>query len=325
MIARTARTSPAGWRAAGRALRDDPRFRDTPVLRIDDAEHDVVVWAKLEYQLPSGSTKDRVAAAILGGAIAEGRLGPDDLVVEASSGSTSIALAMCCAQLGLRFRAVMPEGVSRERVLTIGRYGGEIELTAPFSGLRGALDRVAELAAEDGVFAPWQFENRTNLEAHRRGTGAELVAQTGGALDGFVAGVGTGGTLMGIAHALRDHDSDARVARAVPSAGGPCGGDPEVSSAIPGVVEGFSDLYRPAEVLLDGEIVVPDAECLATTRRLCAQGLPVGPSSGLNHAAALRLGRELGPGSHVGTVFCDRMERYFSTPLFADLGPEDDA
>ncbi|WP_210492038.1 cysteine synthase family protein [Patulibacter sp. SYSU D01012] len=325
MTLRTARTSPASWHAVGRALLADGRYRGTPVLRLEDADHDVVVWAKLEYQLPSGSTKDRVASAILGEAICAGELAPGDLVVEASSGSTSIALAMCCAQIGLPFRAVMPEGVSRERVLMIGRYGGEVELTAPFAGLRGALDRVEEIAVGDGAFAPRQFANRVNLEAHRRGTGAELVDQTGGVLDGFVAGVGTGGTLMGIAHALRDRGSNARVVRAVPSAGGPCGGDPEVSSAIPGVVEGFSDLYRPAEVLLDGEIVVPDAECLTTTRRLCAQGLPVGPSSGLNYAAAVRLGRELGPGAQVGTVFCDRMERYFSTPLFADLAPEDDA
>jgi cysteine synthase A len=308
----------AHWPAVGAALLADERYRGTPVLRLDDPDHDVTVWAKLEYQLPSGSTKDRVASAMLGEAICDGTLGPDDLVVEASSGSTSIALAMCCASVGLTFRAVMPEGVSRERVLMIGRYGGEVELTAPFHGLRGALERVDELA-EDGAFAPRQFANRRNLEAHRRGTGVELLGQVDGTIDGFVAGVGTGGTLMGIAHALRDAGSDARVARAVPSAGGPCGADPEVSSAIPGIVEGFSQLYRPAEVLLDGEIVVPDEECLAVTRRLCAQGLPVGPSSGLNYAAAVRLGRELGPGAQVATVFCDRMERYFSTPLFGDL------
>lgn len=318
----TTNRSQSSWHALGRRLLDDPRYRQTPVLQLDVPGDDVTVWAKLEYQLPSGSTKDRVASAILGEAICGGELGPDDLVVEASSGSTSISLAMCCASLGLRFRAVMPEGVSRERVLMIGRYGGEVELTRPFSGLRGALERVEQLA-EQGAFAPRQFANRTNLEAHRGGTGRELIEQVERPLDGFVAGVGTGGTLMGVAHALRDRGSDARVARAVPSAGGACGGDPEVSSAIPGIVEGFSRLYRPAEVLLDGEIVVPDREALETTRELCAQGLPVGPSSGLNYAAAVRLGRELGPGSQVATVFCDRMERYFSTPLFEDLGQDE--
>jgi cysteine synthase A len=315
-------TSGRPWPAVGDALLASELYRGTPVVRIDEPELDATIWAKLEYLLPSGSTKDRVAAYVLGQAIRAGDLGPDDLVVEASSGSTSIALAMICASVGLQFRAVMPTGVSRERLLLIRRYGGEVELTPPLRGLRGALERVEELASGPGMFTPRQFENALNLEAHRRGTGAELAAQVGRPMDGFVAGLGTGGTLMGIAHALRERGSTARIARALPTTGALCGGDPEVSSAIAGIVEGFSRLYRPGDVLLDGEIVVPDAAAIAAARELSARGFPVGPSSGLNYAAARRLAVELGPGAHVATVFCDRMERYFSAGLFEDLDIE---
>ena len=317
---RTAPLTPGrSWPAVGDALLASELYRDTPVVRIEQPELDATIWAKLEYLLPSGSTKDRVAASVLGHAIRTGELAPGDTVVEASSGSTSIAMAMVCASVGLRFRSVMPTGVSGERVLLIRRYGGEVELTPPLQGLRGALERVEELASEPGVFAPRQFENALNVDAHRLGTGAELAAQVGRPLDGFVAGLGTGGTLMGIAHALRERGSAARVARALPTTGALCGGDPEVSSAIPGIVEGFSRLYRPADVLLDGSIVVADRAAVLAARELSARGFPVGPSSGLNLVAARRLAVELGRGAHVATVFCDRMERYFSTALFADV------
>jgi cysteine synthase A len=311
--------SRRSWSEVGERLLHSELYRETPVVQIDDDDLEATIWAKLEFLLPSGSTKDRVAAAILGHAIHDGAIGPQDLVVEASSGSTSIALAMHCATLGLRFRAVMPEGVSRERVLLIERFGGEVELTPPLRGLRGALERVDEITHEPGTFAARQFENPLNLEAHRRTTGAELVRQVPRPLDGFVAGLGTGGTLMGIAHALRDHGSTARIVRALPATGALCGANPEISSAIPGVVEGFSRLYRPADVLLDGDIIVRDRDAIDVARELCARGFPVGPSSGLNFAAARRLARELGPGAHIATVFCDRLERYFSTELFEDL------
>jgi cysteine synthase A len=313
------------WTAAGERLLRSELYRGTELVRVDDPELDATIWVKLELFLPSGSTKDRFAAHVLGHAVSTGALEPDHLVVEASSGSTSIALAMLCASLGVRFRAVMPRGVSRERVMLIRRYGGEVEITPGLEGLHGALRRVDELAAEGGTFTPRQFENRRNLESHRLGTGPELIAQVPRPIDGFVAGLGTGGTLMGTAHALRDAGSTARIARAVPTTGALCGADPEISSSIPGIIDGFSRLYRPEDVLLDGEIVIGDQETVTTARSLCARGFPVGPSSGLNYAAARRLARELGPGAHVATVFCDRVERYFSTVLFDDLADGDGA
>lgn len=313
------------WSAAGRRLLRSRLYRGTPVVELHETDPEATISVKLELMLPSGSTKDRVAAHVLARGILDGELRRDDLVVEASSGSTSISLAMICASLGLRFRAVMPAGVSRERVLLIRRYGGEVELTPALRGLKGSLERVEQVAAQSGTYATRQFENPLNVEVHRRATGPELIAQASRPLDGFVAGVGTGGTLIGIGHALRDRRSRARIVRATPTTGAMCGGNPEISSAIPGVIDGFSRLYRPAEIALDGEVIIRDDEAVHTARRLCARGLPTGPSGGLNYAAALRLAAELGPGAHVGTVLCDRPERYFSAGLFEDVAIDEPA
>ena len=290
--------------------------QETPTLPLEDAETGCTLWLKLEYLLPSGSTKDRVAAAILTDGMASGAIGPGTTVVEASSGSTSIALAMACAVLGLRFVAVMPAAVSNERVLLIRRYGAEVVLA---EGMAGALDAARELAAGADVFAARQFENGANVEAHRLGTAVELLAQVDSPLDGFVAGVGTGGTLMGVGAALREAGLDTRIAQVRPTHGEPFAGQPEVCGGIPGIVEGFSALLDPAAIGADDDIVVTDSLAVQTARELCALGLPVGPSSGLNVAGARELARRLGPGHHVATVLCDRMERYFSTALFDDL------
>lgn len=291
--------------------------QETPTVALEDAETGCTLWLKLEYTLPSGSTKDRVAAAILADGMATGAIGADTTVVEASSGSTSIALAMACAVLGLRFVAVMPSAVSNERVLLIRRYGADVVLA---DGMVGALDAARELATRDPhVYLARQFENPVNAEAHRRGTAVELLAQVPAPLHGFVAGVGTGGTLMGVGAAVREAGLDTRIAQVRPTHGAPFAGQPEVCGGIPGIVEGFSALLDPAAIGADDDIVVADGLAVQTARQLCALGLPVGPSSGLNVAGARELARRLGPGHHVATVLCDRMERYFSTALFDDL------
>lgn len=294
-------------------------FSATPTVALDDEPTGCTFWLKLDYLLPSGSTKDRFVATVLCDAIERDVIGRHSLVVEASSGSTSIAFAMACALVGVRFCAVMPEGVSGERVLLIRRYGGEVELTPRDKGLVGAIDRTEAMAAANGdVFLPRQFTNPLNVEAHRRHTGPELIDQVP-RVDGFVAGVGTAGTLMGVGLALRDRGSGAVVARARPTTGVCFAGQPEICGGIPGVVDGVSGLYDPSAVGLSEEIEIADVDAVLTARELCALGFPVGPSSGLNVAAARHLARELGPGHHIATVLCDRMERYFSTDLFTDL------
>ena len=296
---------------------------ETPTVRYEDEASGCTLWLKLDYLLPSGCTKDRMATNIVAHAIASGEVSPSTVVVEASSGSTSIALSMVCATVGVRFRAYMPKTVSGERVLMIRRLGGEVVLTPAEEGMDGA---IAALLGDSGtqadVFAARQFENPRNVFAHRHSTGPELIQQVGGRLDGFVAGVGTGGTLMGVAHALRDHGYDSTVARAMPTATLTEQGNPEVVGGIPGVVDGMSRLMDPQAVGLDDPVLVPETEALATAREFCRRGLGIGPSSGLNIAAARRLAARLGPGHHVGTVLPDRMERYFSTALFHDVTAE---
>ncbi|MFN7701012.1 MAG: PLP-dependent cysteine synthase family protein [Deltaproteobacteria bacterium] len=291
----------------------------TPTIPIEDAETGCTLWLKLEYLLPSGSTKDRVAAYILAHGVETGAITPRTRVVEASSGSTSIALAMAAATLGVRFCAVMPENVSRERVLIIRRYGAEVRLTPQREGIVGAIAETQRMAEADPlVFLPRQFENPKNALAHARETGPELAQQVGTTIHGFVAGVGTGGTLMGIAQALREAGHPVRVAKALPEKGSVCfAGQPEVCGGIPGVVEGLSSIVDPARI--DVTIGVPEHEAIEAARVLCARGMAVGPSSGLNVAAARKRARELGPGHTTATVLCDRMARYFSTDLVDDL------
>jgi cysteine synthase len=278
------------------------------------------VWLKLEYLLPSGSTKDRLAAHVLSEAARAGELTEDSTVVEASSGSTSIALAMGCAVLGIRFVAVLPEGASSERLLLIRRYGGEVRATPRAGGMAGAIALTEELAAADpNVFLPRQFTNPANAEAHRLRTGPELLRAVPD-LDGFVASVGTGGTLMGVGRAVRAARPGARIARVTVAdgdvdaeQGGP------VCTGIPGVVDCMSGLLDPEELAMGDPVEIARAEAIETTRELCRLGFPVGPSTGLNVAGARRMGRVLGPGAQVATVACDRVERYFSTDLFDDV------
>jgi cysteine synthase A len=295
----------------------------TPTIPFEDEQSGCTLWLKLDYLLPSGCTKDRMATNIVAHAIASGEVSPTTIVAEASSGSTSIALSMVCATVDVPFRAYMPKTVSGERVLMIRRLGGDVVLTPAEDGMDGALAALSrDSGTEADLYAARQFENPRNTFAHQHSTGPELIQQVGVRLDGFVAGVGTGGTLMGVAHALRDHGFATVVAQALPTATFTAEGDPEVVGGIPGVVDGMSRLLDPGAVGLDEAVLVPEPEALATAREFGRRGLGIGPSSGLNIAAARRLAGRLGPGHHVGTILPDRMERYFSTELFDDVTAE---
>lgn len=279
-----------------------------------------VVWCKLEFLNPSGSTKDRLARFVLEKAWRQGRVKSGDLVIEASSGSTSIAFALACAQLGLRFLAVMPEGVSNERVLIIKGYGGQVRFSPKADGIRGAIAETERLAKEHDAFLPKQFSNLDNAEAHRVCTAREVLDQMpGGNVDAVVSGVGTGGTLVGLFQGVCSGGC-----RAIPVLARPVNLDSSkdveccsFSARIPGVADSISTIFR--EDVLPGlmTIEVKDEEALDTTRRLISRGFPVGPSSGLNLCAAIETHRRLGdPSGAIVTVFPDRMERYFSTELF---------
>ena len=294
-------------------------FAPTPLIPLQLDATGPAVWCKLEFLNPSGSTKDRIARYILEKAVREGRLSQGATVIEASSGSTSIAMALMCAQLRLRFIAVMPEGVSNERVLIIRAYGGEICLTAKAGGVRGAIDESVRMAHETGAFLPRQFSNPENAEAHQFGTAPELLRQIPGGLVGaVVSGVGTGGTLVGLYHGCKPTNPGvrgflARPVNLVHTTEEECC---SFSSCIPGVVDCMSTIYRAVDFPEIETIEIDDREAIETTRRLIALGFPVGPSSGLNYCAALEAGKRLPAESAIVTVFPDRMERYFTGELF---------
>lgn len=309
-------------------LPDINRYHDrtapTPLVpvRLDESGSGPTIWCKLEFLNPSGSTKDRIATYILSKALRRGAIQPGGTVVEASSGSTSIAMALASAQLGLRFVAVMPEGVSAERQLIIESYGGEVVFSPRADGIRGALDAARREAAERGGYLPDQFSNPDNPAAHRNKTAHEIIAQIpGGCVDAVVSGVGTGGTLVGLAQGFADFGCSVTPFAARPVTGKALDGAEccSFSGRIPGVADGLSTIYaafhRDSQSLV--ELDVSDDEALDVARRLIRKGFPVGPSSGLNYRAALSAADRMGPHSHIVTVFPDRMERYFSTELFA--------
>jgi len=294
----------------------------TPLVALKLNAESPTIFAKLEFMNPSGSTKDRIARYILEKAWRRQDVSNGQLVIEASSGSTSISLALACAQLGLKFIAVMAEGVSRERILNIRAYGGEVELVPKSEGIRGAQARAQSIAAERGAFYTRQFENSDNPAAHREGTGREALTQVpGGVIDAIVAGVGTGGTLVGIHQACLS-----RGGKTIPVNARPVKAyshDPKqpgiYSTRVPGVVEGDSKIFKNAHLPdLETEDIVA-GEAFQTTRQLISRGFPVGPSSGLNVAAAQRVAKKLGPKAIVVTVLPDRMDRYYSTELFATI------
>lgn len=296
------------------------RVAPTPLVPVQLDRALPPVWCKLEFLNPSGSTKDRIARFILEKAWRQGRVKCGDRVVEASSGSTSIALALACAQMGLKFLAVMPEGVSNERVFIIRAYGGDVAFTPAALGIRGAIAEVERMGQQAGVFLPKQFANPDNAEAHRLGTAREVLDQIpGGKVDAVASGVGTGGTLVGLFEGLRENGCRvvpvlARPINLVSTHEAECC---SFSSRIPGVADAISEIFRADRLpgLLTAE--VRDEDALATTRELIRLGFPVGPSSGLNYRAALAALRQLNdPSAQVVTVFPDRMERYFTTELF---------
>jgi cysteine synthase A len=239
-------------------------------------------------------------------------------------------MAMVCARLGLKFIAIMPEGVSRERVLMIQGFGGEVRFTAKADGMQGAAAACSALAASTKVFLPRQFENPDNAEAHRLGTAAEIahsLAQDVAASRtiAFTSGIGTGGTMVGMCHGLRERGFQVKpfavrpIASGTHAMSGECFGSAEqcsFSARIPGVLDGMSRIYQPEDIPDLCELEVSDDVAMNTARALIRQGFPVGPSSGLNVAAAIQAAALLPEDVRVITILCDRMERYFSTELF---------
>ena len=272
------------------------------------------VWAKCEHWNPGGSVKDRIAKAMLEAAEAEGTIAPGrTTIVEPTSGNTGIGLALACVAKGYRLILTMPESMSLERRALLKSYGAEIELTPADDDMGGAVARARELVATmPDAYMPDQFRNPANPEAHRRTTGAELLLQTEGRLDAFVAGIGTGGTITGVGRALREARCGARVIGIEPAGSAVLSGGKSALHRIQGIGAGFVPPVLDRDVV-DEIRTITDEEAWETAQALARrEGLLVGISAGANVAIACQVARELGAGKRVVTVLCDTGERYFS-------------
>jgi cysteine synthase A len=277
------------------------------------------VCGKLEYFNPGGSVKDRIGAAMIGAAEADGTLvRGESVVVEPTSGNTGIALAMICAARGYELIVTMPEGMSRERAKLLRAYGATVVETPSMGGMDESVGLAREIAADRDAFIPMQFSNPANPEAHFRTTGPEIWADTGGDIAAFVAGVGTGGTITGVARYLKEQDSDAKIIAVEPASSPVLSGGPIGPHRLQGIGAGFiPEIYRPD--LVDEIIQIRDEQAIEVAHRLAREeGILGGISAGANVAAALEVAaRPEFAGGRIVTVICDSGDRYMSLPFFA--------
>jgi len=272
------------------------------------------IYAKAEFLNPGGSIKDRVALAMLEGAQRSGKLKPDSIIVEPTSGNTGIGIALVGRLMGYKVCIVMPENMSVERKKLIKALGADLILTPADKNIAGAIEKVEQMQAEDPrVFVPQQFKNPDNPRIHYEQTAVELWRQMSGDIACFTAGVGSGGTLQGIGRFLKEHKPDVRIAAVEPKDVSALLGHEPGLHQIQGIGAGFiPDILDVS--LVDEVIEVSDDDAIEETRRLSVRhGLLVGISSGANVWAARQLARRI-KGS-IATVLPDRAERYFSTAL----------
>lgn len=279
------------------------------------------IVAKLEFFNPGNSVKDRIALAMLDAAIADGKIGPDSVVLEPTSGNTGIGLAMVCAARGIKCAFVMPETMSRERKLLLKAYGAELILTPGSEGMGGAIAKALALAESDAkYFIPQQFENAANPEVHRKTTAEEIWRDTEGQVDIIVAGVGTGGTITGIGEVLKARKPGVQVIAVEPDASPVLSGGPKGPHPIQGIGAGFVPAVLNT-ALYDEVIRVRNEDAFATARAMATdEGLLVGISSGAATWAALQVAqRPENAGKLIVVVIPSCGERYLSTALYEHL------
>ena len=287
----------------------------TPLVRLNRVVQEgwAEVVGKMESLNPAGSVKDRIALSMVEAAEREGKLKPGDTIVEPTSGNTGIGLAMVAAVKGYRLIVAMPEDMSLARRDLLARYGAEIVLTPAIEGLTGAVYAAQEMMNENpNYFMAQQFENPANPDVHRRTTAKEILDATGGRLDAFVVGVGTGGTITGVGEVLKAQSPDVRIIAVEPARSPVLQGGRAGITAIQGIGAGFAPGILNREVL-DEIMSVGDEEAIDMSRRLAREeGLLVGVSAGANVVAALKIAKQLGQGKRVVTVLPDTGERYLT-------------
>lgn len=296
---------------------------NTPLVQINrlNGGSGATVVAKLEFFNPGHSVKDRIAVAMLDAAIAAGKIGPDSVVLEPTSGNTGIGLAMVCAARGIKCAFTMPETMSRERKLLLKAYGAELILTPGPEGMGGAIAKAKALAEADAkYFIPQQFENPANPEVHRQTTAEEIWRDTDGQVDIFVAGVGTGGTVTGVGEVLKAKKPGVRVVAVEPDASPVLSGGQKGPHPIQGIGAGFVPGVLNTGVY-DEVIRVRNDDAFATARQMATEeGLLVGISSGAATWAALELARRPeNAGKLIVVLIPSCGERYLSTALYEHL------
>lgn len=292
---------------------------NTPLVRITSLaeKNAAAIYVKMESNNPGGSVKDRICRAMIEAAEAAGDLKPGATVIEPTSGNTGIGLSMVCSVKGYKLILTMPDTMSIERRRLLAAYGAELILTPGSQGMRGAVLKAEELAAKHGYYMPQQFKNPANPQIHRLTTAPEIIeAMEGKSIDGFVAGVGTGGTLTGIGEVLRKHNPKIRIAAVEPDDSAILSGGNPGPHKIQGIGAGFVPDVLNTEIY-DEVIRVTNDEAYDSARRIAKEeGLLVGISAGANLFGARQLARKLGVGKNVVTIMCDTGERYLSTGIF---------
>jgi cysteine synthase A len=296
---------------------------NTPLVRLnrltDGAVADVV--AKLEFYNPAHSVKDRIGVAMIDAAEKAGKIKPDTIVLEPTSGNTGIALAFVCAAKGYKLVLTMPETMSKERRLLLKAYGAELILTPGPEGMAGAIKRAEELAKSDSrYFIPQQFQNPANPEIHRKTTAEEIWRDTDGKADILVAGIGTGGTITGVGEVLKKRKPSFRCVAVEPDSSPVLSGGPKGPHPIQGIGAGFVPQVLNTQIY-DEIVRVKNDDAIKTARRAAREeGLLVGISSGAALWAAVEVARRKeNAGKLIVTIIPSFGERYLSTVLFADL------
>jgi cysteine synthase A len=299
----------------------------TPMVqltRLVPDDLDVELYGKLEAFNPGGSVKDRIGVAMLDAAERDGLIEPGrTTIVEATSGNTGIALAFCCAAKGYDLTIFLPQGMSREREALLRLYGARVELVESLGGMTEAVDAARAAARDDDVFLPDQFSNPANPEAHRTGTGPEILDALDGKVDIFVAGVGTGGTITGVGDALKAHNPKAQIVAVEPLSSAVLSGNAPGPHRIQGIGAGFVPAVLDM-TLVDEVIACSDEDAIELAHQAAArEGILAGVSCGAALWGALQVAqRPESKGKRIVTVLPDSGERYISAPFFAPRGDQ---
>lgn len=288
---------------------------NTPLLSLKQSTG-CNIFAKAEFLNPGGSIKDRIALNMIEEAEKSGKLKPGMTIIEPTSGNTGIGLALCGVRKGYKVIIVMPENMSDERKKIIHALGAELVLTPPELSIGGSVDKAVEIASSsDEYFVPQQFENPANPAAHYRTTAAEIVSQLDQKIDIFVSGIGSGGTLQGIASLILEKNPDCKIVAVEPKNVSALLGDEPGLHQIQGIGDGFIPEILDTSIITD-IVEVTDEDAISTARDLAkVQGLLVGTSSGANVWTAKKMAEKYGKDKTIVTILADRAERYFSTSL----------